>query len=110
MASGLSVRPRLFKRRIALSIGKITIQRISIRKTDCTIHWIEIYPLDSVIHLLNNWAKMMTSLLLKKFIRLEISNIYSNVLKAKPKKVEQESETFKTTLLKKIREIKYCFS
>ena len=53
---------------------------------------------------------MMTSLLLKKFIRLEISNIYSNVLKAKPKKVEQESETFKTTLLKKIREIKYCCS
>ena len=59
------------------------------------------YPLDSVIHLLNNWAQMLTSLLLKKFIRLEISNIYSNVLKAQPEKVEQESENFKRTLVKK---------
>ena len=43
----------------------------------------------------------MTSLLLKKFIGLEISNIYSNVLKALPKIVEQESENFKRTLVKK---------
>ena len=41
-------RPRLFKRRIALSIGKNIIRRKSIRKTDCTIHWIETYPLDSL--------------------------------------------------------------
>ena len=26
-------------------------------KTNRTIHWIEIYPMDSVIHLLNNWAQ-----------------------------------------------------
>ena len=26
-------------------------------KTNRTIHWIEIYPVDSVIHLLNNWAQ-----------------------------------------------------
>ena len=41
-------RPRLFKRRIALSIGKNIIRRKSIRITDCTIHWIEIYSLDSL--------------------------------------------------------------
>ena len=31
------------------------IQRISIEETNCATHWIEIYPVDSVIHLLNNW-------------------------------------------------------
>ena len=35
-------RPQLFKRWIELSTGKITIQRISIRETNSTIHWIEI--------------------------------------------------------------------
>lgn len=34
--------PQLFKRWIELFTGKITIQRISIRETNCTIHWIEI--------------------------------------------------------------------
>ena len=33
------------------------MQRISIRKTNCTIQWIEIYPVDSVINPLNNWAR-----------------------------------------------------
>ena len=34
------------------------IQWINIRKTNtCAIHWIEIYPVDSVIHLLNNWGQ-----------------------------------------------------
>ena len=37
-----------------LSTGQITIQRISIRETNCAIQWIEIYPVDSLIHLLNN--------------------------------------------------------
>ena len=41
-------RSRLFKRRIALSIGKNIIRWKSIRITDCTIHWIETYPLDSL--------------------------------------------------------------
>ena len=30
--------------------------KLSIRQTDCVIRWIEIYLVDSVIHLLNNWA------------------------------------------------------
>ena len=30
--------------------------KLSIRETDCVIRWIEIYLVDSVIDLLNNWA------------------------------------------------------
>ena len=26
------------------------------REINCAIHWIEIYPVDSVIYLLNNWG------------------------------------------------------
>ena len=45
--------PQLFKSWIALSIGEITIQRISVKETNClcAIQWIVIYPVDSVIHL-----------------------------------------------------------
>ena len=35
----------------------ITIQWISIGKTNCAFQWIEFYPVDSVIHLLNNWGQ-----------------------------------------------------
>ena len=34
----------------------MTIRWISIRVTNCTIHWIEIYPVDGVIQLLNSWG------------------------------------------------------
>ena len=27
----------------------------NIKETNCAIHWIEIYPVDSTIHLLNDW-------------------------------------------------------
>ena len=33
----------------------IAIQRISNTKTNCVIHWIVIYSVDSAIHLLNKW-------------------------------------------------------
>ena len=46
------------KRWIALRTRLITIQRISIRETNCTIHWIEIYSLDSAIQPLNNRGLM----------------------------------------------------
>ena len=39
-----------------VSTGYITIQWISNTKTNCVIHWIVIYPVDSAIHLLNNWS------------------------------------------------------
>ena len=42
---------------IALSNRKITIQRISIRETNCVVHRVEIYPVDSVIWVSNNWAQ-----------------------------------------------------
>ncbi len=32
------------------------MQWISANKTNCAIHWIAIYPVDSVIYLLNNWG------------------------------------------------------
>ena len=34
-----------------------TIQWISIRETNCIIHWMEIYPVDSATQLLNNWGR-----------------------------------------------------
>ena len=53
--------PKLFKSWIALPTGKPSIQWISIRETNCAIHWIEIYlapvvkTLDSVIHRINHY-------------------------------------------------------
>ena len=35
------------------------IHCISMRKMNCTIQWIEIYLMDSVIHLLNNWDQVI---------------------------------------------------
>ena len=32
------------------------IQQINIRETNCTIHRVETYPVDNVIHLLDNWG------------------------------------------------------
>ena len=42
---------------MALVVQKMesAIHRISVRETNCVIQWIEIYPVDSAIHLLNNW-------------------------------------------------------
>ena len=54
--------PQLFKRWIALSTEKIAIHWISYSETNCNIQWIVIYPVDSVIHLLNNWGLMVNSI------------------------------------------------
>ena len=35
----------------------ISIQWISIRETNCTIQWVEIYMVDRAIQLLNNWGQ-----------------------------------------------------
>ena len=37
------------------------VQWISIRENNCVIQWIEIYPLDSIIHLLNNRGLLSTT-------------------------------------------------
>ena len=55
LSACLSVWPRLFKGWITLSTGNISIQWISIDKTIHAIHWIVIYPVDSVIQPLDNW-------------------------------------------------------
>ena len=48
--------PQLFKGWITLFTGEITIQWIAWLVLSIFIHWIAIYPVDSVIQPLNNWA------------------------------------------------------
>ena len=48
-------RPPFFKRWIALPT---TIQRTSVRETNCVLQWVVIYSMDCVIHLLNNWGQI----------------------------------------------------
>ena len=55
----MKIRPRLFQRWIALSTREITVQRIRIRETNCVFHWVAIYPMDGVIHLLNYWGQFV---------------------------------------------------
>ena len=50
----VSTRPQLFKRWIALSSGYISIQWIAQLVSLILIHWIVIYPVDSVVQPLNN--------------------------------------------------------
>ena len=49
--------PWLLKGWIMLSTGWIAIQWISVNKTNHAICWIVIYPVDSVLQPLNNWAQ-----------------------------------------------------
>ena len=69
----LLYKPRLFKSWLALYTGQITIQRTSKREANCTMNWKEIYPANSVTHLLNNWGlreKMKISLNVQSGYRL----------------------------------------
>ena len=38
-------------------------QQTSFRKTNCVIYWIEIYPVDSAIHVWNNWGQEVVFLM-----------------------------------------------
>ena len=38
---------------VVASDNSLSSKLISSRETNCVIHWIEIYPVDSVIHVLN---------------------------------------------------------
>ena len=38
-------------------INHYPVDKYGIRKTNCTIQWIEIYPTDSAIHLSSNWGQ-----------------------------------------------------
>ena len=71
--------PHLFKHWIALSSGWITFQWIGIREINCIIRWVEIYPVDSIIHLLNNrgqiiWAHQELANLVLKSLYYYIRN------------------------------------
>ena len=52
------------------AIHRIPTQWINIRETYCVIHWLEIYQVDSAIHLLNNWDQV-------KRIRIRIFQTFS---------------------------------
>ena len=57
--AGTNTRPQLFKSWIASAVHRINhyrVNKVSIRETNCVIHWIEIYPMDSAIQLLHNWG------------------------------------------------------
>ena len=54
-------RSQLFIGWITLSTGYIAIQRISVDKTNRAIHWIVIYPVDSIIHLSYNSGQISNS-------------------------------------------------
>ena len=64
--------PQLFKSWIALSIGQISFQWMSIAETNCTINWIEIYMVDSALHLLKNWGLNKKILQTTQLNRLKI--------------------------------------
>ena len=53
----MCTRLQLFKSWIVLSTIQISIQRIMQLVPLKAIHWIEIYPVDSTIQLLNNWGQ-----------------------------------------------------
>jgi len=67
----------LFKGWITLSTGLIAIQWISVNKTNHAIHWLVIYPVDSVVHLLNNPAQ---GVIIKWFTEFHFKSI--QILKA----------------------------
>ena len=56
MSLYIAVMPRLFKRCVALYINRIKHNPADrlIWKTNCAIYWIESYPVESLIQLLNN--------------------------------------------------------
>ena len=65
---------------IMLSTRQIAIQRISIMKTNCTIRWIVIYPVDSAIHLSNNWGQLDSAI---KSLNNQASPLSSKSIKEK---------------------------
>ena len=57
----------------SLSIGQV------LEKTNCAFQWIDIYPVDSVIHLLSNWGQMKHSLSYLVLLQ-QIFLLYTNFL------------------------------
>ena len=82
--------------------GQITIQRISIRETNCAIQWIVIcYPVDSAIQRLNNrgldrsWILNDRIYVQTKELRKSSSSVYVyNVAKKSTIKCDKLTELF----------------
>ena len=106
----LCTRPQLFKRRIALSAGSISIHRITQLVSQILISWLVIYPLDSTIQLLTNWGQDLSThiiSLLKKPLSIcqsdwmvknskRISGNSLNPLEAQNKDISAASQTLLT--------------
>ena len=54
-----------------------TIQWIGIREGICVIYWIQIYPVNTVIHLSNNWALIFWLLAMKSSARKPVIYLVS---------------------------------
>lgn len=73
--------PQFFKRLVVLSTEQIIVDRyyMGIRKTNCIMHWIEIYPMGSSFQSLNNWGLVIPNhLIISKYhfiITLSFQNI-----------------------------------
>ena len=81
--------------------GQITIQRISIRETNCAINWIDFYPVDSAIQRLNNrgldrcWILKDRIYVQTKELRKSSSSVYVyNVAKKSTIKCDKLTEFF----------------
>ena len=63
---------------------KISTQRINVTKTNCVIQWIEMYPVDSAIQLLNNWGLVDKSYYNKNYNIVTIYTFNNSVVISKP--------------------------
>ena len=89
----------LFKRWIAMSTGKIAFQRISISETNCVIQWIEIYPVDSFIYLLNNQGRFNIFALLTRNWRTRMNFNLCIFKMASPTWVTTQPRLYRTNIL-----------
>ena len=89
LISSITIRCWLFKRWMVVSTGLITIQRIIIRKANCTIHWLEIYLVDGGIHLLINWGQsfVLSSLRIPKALHGRDVDIFQDQKIPTPKRI-----------------------
>ena len=82
-----------------MSTGKIAFQRISISETNCVIQWIEIYPVDSFIYLLNNQGRFNIFALLTRNWRTRMNFILCIFKMASPTWVNTQTRLYRTNIL-----------
>ena len=82
-----------------MSTGKIAFQRISISETNCVIQWIEIYPVDSFIYLLNNQGRFNIFALLTRNWRTRMNFNLCIFKMASPTWVTTQPRLYRTNIL-----------